>query len=55
MDEQLDRIIRLQSGLRRRHIDGLLVSLPYNRSDLSGYTAPEHGIQESSGLLLMPA
>ena len=55
MDEQLDRIIRLQSGLRRRHIDGLLVSQPDNRRYLSGYTAPDHGIQESSGLLLIPA
>lgn len=36
MDEQLDRIIRLQSGLRRRHIDGLLVSQPDNRRYLSG-------------------
>ena len=55
MDEQLDRIIRLQSGLRRRHIDGLLVSQPDNRRYLSGYTAPDHGIQESSGLVLIPA
>lgn len=55
MDEQLDRIVRLQSGLRRRHIDGLLVSQPDNRRYLSGYTAPDHGIQESSGLLLIPA
>ena len=55
MDEQLDRILRLQTGLRRRHIDGLLVSQPDNRRYLSGYTAPDHGIQESSGLLLIPA
>ena len=55
MDAQFDRITRLQASLRRRRVDGLLVSQPDNRRYLSGYTAPDHGIQESSGLLLIPA
>ena len=55
MDAQFERITRLQASLRRRRVDGLLVSQPDNRRYLSGYTAPDHGIQESSGLLLIPA
>lgn len=55
MDAQFDRITRLQASLRRRRVDGLLVSQPDNRRYLSGYTAPDHGIQESAGLLLIPA
>jgi Xaa-Pro aminopeptidase len=54
-DDELERISRLQSTLRRQKIDGLLVSQPDNRRYLSGYTAPDHGIQESSGFLLIPA
>ncbi|MGE4559243.1 MAG: M24 family metallopeptidase [Desulfobulbus sp.] len=50
-----ERIDRLQQSLRRRKIDGLLVSQPENRRYLSGYTAPDHGIQETSGFLLIPA
>lgn len=52
---ELERIDRLQAVLRRQKIDGLLVSQPDNRRYLSGYTAPDHGIQESSGFLLIPA
>ncbi|MDX9839989.1 MAG: aminopeptidase P family N-terminal domain-containing protein, partial [Desulfobulbus sp.] len=50
MDAQFERITRLQASLRRRRVDGLLVSQPDNRRYLSGYTAPDHGIQESAGL-----
>jgi Xaa-Pro aminopeptidase len=50
-----DRIDRLQHTLRRKRIDALLVTQPHNRRYLSGYTAPDHGIQESSGVLLIPA
>jgi len=52
---ELERIGWLQATLRRQKIDGLLVSQPDNRRYLSGYTAPDHGIQESSGFLLIPA
>lgn len=41
--------------LRRKRLDALLVSQPDNRRYLSGYTAPDHGIQESAGFLLVPA
>ena len=53
--DEFDRIVRLQATLQRQKIDGLLVSQPDNRRYLSGYTAPDHGIQESSGFLLIPA
>ncbi|MCL2791400.1 MAG: Xaa-Pro peptidase family protein [Desulfobulbus sp.] len=49
-----DRIARLQATLHRKQIDALLVSQPHNRRYLSGYTAPDHSIQESSGFLLIP-
>ena len=53
MDYQ-KRIGRIQSQLRRRKIDALLVSNPHNRRYLSGYSAGDHGIAESSGCLLIP-
>lgn len=49
------RVHRLQTTLRRHKIDALLVSQPDNRRYLSGYTAPDHGIQETAGFLLVPA
>ena len=48
------RINKLQNSLRRRKLDALLVTEPENRRYLSGYTAVDHGIQESSGVLLIP-
>lgn len=36
-------------------IDALLVSQPENRRYLSGYSAGDHGISESSGVLYIPA
>ncbi len=55
MPDAHDRLVRLQATLRGRKIDALLVTQPDNRRYLSGYTAPDHGIQESSGVLLIPA
>ncbi|MCL2340731.1 MAG: Xaa-Pro peptidase family protein [Proteobacteria bacterium] len=54
MSIHADRLVRLQALLRRKQIDALLVSQPHNRRYLSGYTAPDHGIQETSGFLLIP-
>jgi len=49
------RISRLQKRLRRRKIDAFLVTEPNNRRYLSGFTATDHNIGESSGALLVPA
>lgn len=46
---------RLRQKLRRRKIDALLVSQPENRRYLSGFTARDHNISESSGCLFIPA
>ena len=48
------RIEKLQAALRRRKLDAILITEPQNRRYLSGYTAADHGIQESSGVLLIP-
>jgi len=50
-----ERISRIQTVLRRKKLDALLVSRPENRHYLSGYSALDHGIDESAGLLLIPA
>ena len=44
----------VQAILQERQLDALIVSQPDNRRYLSGYTVPDHGIQESSGYLLIP-
>lgn len=49
------RIDKLQRKLRRKKIDALLISTPENRRYLCGYRGGDHGISESSGLLLVPA
>jgi len=49
------RIDALSKRLRRKKIDALLVSRPENRRYLSGYRAPDHGINETSGLLVIQA
>lgn len=54
MDYQ-QRINKIQAVLRRKKLDGLLVSQPENRRFLSGYSALDHGIGETAGLLLIPA
>jgi Xaa-Pro aminopeptidase len=47
----LDRIRR---SLKRRQLDAILVTQPENRRYLSGYTARDHAINESAGVLLIP-
>jgi Xaa-Pro aminopeptidase len=54
MDYQ-QRIAKLQEKLRRKKIDALLVAQPENRRYLSGYRSGDHGIGETSGMLLFPA
>lgn len=49
------RIKKLQTKLRKKNIDAFLISQPENRHYLSGYTGGDHGIAETSGLLLVPA
>jgi Xaa-Pro aminopeptidase len=49
-----ERLARLRSNLARKNISALLVTQPANRRYLSGYTAADHGIQESAGVLLVP-
>jgi len=45
----------IRRTLRRRKLDALLVGQPQNRRYLSGYTAADTSINESSGVLLIPA
>ncbi|MFZ5775939.1 MAG: M24 family metallopeptidase [Thermodesulfobacteriota bacterium] len=45
---------RLRHGLGHRRLDALLVTQPDNRRFLSGYTAIDHAINESAGVLLIP-
>lgn len=49
------RIKALQKKLRRKKLDGILVSQPHNRRYLSGFTALDHDISESSGVLFIPS
>ncbi|RUM37488.1 MAG: aminopeptidase P family protein [Desulfobulbus sp.] len=49
-----ERLKRLRASLRRRKLDAILITEPGNRRYLSGYSAADHGIQESSGVLLLP-
>ncbi len=44
----------LKTRLRRRQLDAILISQPHNRRFLSGFTALDHGIEESAGALLIP-
>ncbi len=46
---------KIKKSLQRMKIDALLVAQPFNRRYLSGYTAHDAGISESSGLLVIPA
>lgn len=48
------RLASLRNMLRRRKLDAILITQPDNRFFLSGYTAADHGIAESSGVLLIP-
>jgi len=49
-----DAISQLQRTLRHRRLDAFLVSQPENRRYVSGFTALDHSINESSGFLLIP-
>ncbi len=44
----------IQNSLKRRKLDGLLITQPENRRYLSGYTATDSSISETSGVLLIP-
>ena len=46
---------KIQNNLRRKKINGLLVTQPENRRYLSGYTGADLSIAESAGVLLIPA
>ena len=48
------RIKTIQKTLQRRKLDAVLITQPHNRRYLSGYTAVDHGIQETAGILLIP-
>lgn len=50
-----ERLKKIQATLKRRKLSALLITHPTNRRYLSGYTAPDHGIQETAGVLLVPA
>ncbi len=50
----MDNQYRLKPLLRRQNLDALLVTQPDNRRYLSGYTAGDLNINESSGALLIP-
>ncbi len=54
MDYQ-GRLDKVQARLRRKKLDALLVTKPENRRYLSGYRGGDHGIEESSGVLVVPA
>lgn len=49
------KLDRIQRGLKGRKLDALLVTQPENRRYLSGYTARDHAINESAGVLFIPA
>ena len=49
----MNRLQQLQSYMRRKNIDALLVSQPDNRRYLSGFTSYDSSIEESSGVLLV--
>ncbi len=49
------RIEKVQAQLRRKKLDALIISEPHNRRYLCGYSAMDHDIGESSGILLVPA
>lgn len=53
--EYRQRISRLQAKLKRKKLDALLVSKPENRRYLCGYAGGDHGIAESSGILIVPS
>ena len=53
--EIIERLAEIRRRLKRRDLDALLVTQPENRRYLSGFAAADHGINETSGVLLIPA
>ncbi|MEW5947794.1 MAG: aminopeptidase P family protein [Thermodesulfobacteriota bacterium] len=51
--EQQKRIIALRQALRSKRLDALLITRPENRRYLSGFTAHDGQLTESSGALLI--
>lgn len=49
------RVKNLQKKLRRKKLDAMLVSQPENRRYLCGFRGGDHGIGETSGVLIVPA
>lgn len=49
------RIQKLQKTLKKKDLDALLITQPENRRYLSGYAGGDHGIGETSGVLVVPA
>ncbi len=49
------RIGKLQKKLKQKKLDAIIIAEPYNRRFLSNYSADDHNIGESSGVLLVPA
>src|SRR6476646_8859143 len=54
-DGMYERVERAVALLHDRGLDGILVTNPTNRRYLSGFTADDHGFDESSGVLLIDA
>ncbi|MDA3970217.1 MAG: Xaa-Pro peptidase family protein [Desulfobulbaceae bacterium] len=50
----MTRIAQLKARLARRDLDGFLISQPDNRRFISGFSAADHSIQESAGVLFIP-
>lgn len=48
------RLQQLRKKLVRKKLDAILIAQPENRRYLSGYSGGDHGIAESSGVLLIP-
>jgi Xaa-Pro aminopeptidase len=48
------RIKILQKKLKKKNLDAMLVSQPENRRYLCGYRGGDHGIGETSGVLIIP-
>jgi len=49
------RVARLRRSLVSRKLDAFLVTQPENRRYLSGFTGQDHSINETAGVLLIPA
>lgn len=49
------RLKKLQARIRRKKLDALLIAKPENRTYLCGYRGGDHGIEETSGVLVVPA